>query len=407
MSFACALKCPLNGWIQKHWHTLMHLFFASFWTLFAMCNMTKFWSRWNCLACPCVVSESHEDLVWLLKNIKNPKGTFDSEMLMNSTFMYPSGWNSHTVNVFWQGGGALFMVHMLQFPFSLSQSTWDMLLQNQADSSLEHRENIEIMYSRPSRQCSASPLRLQIRVHKLWLWLLVVYMTRRRGLTSFFGYFWPGCKTKMSFSWPVVNLVNSWSARWLTWSSVVQQVLECIGCGVYVFFERSSEQEYLVEPNCLYSLSWSGTVSIKFHTIQTDMKSCIDSNRLYVRPSHSVHFCPCCPIGIVAVLSLGNSQVHLQNARRSWLRHSRKRHKQHTLHVTWCHILFWIVHLTFVCSMLTFAICASCIAWPFFQLMPWCSTTARKEPWMGIACVKRAHQGSKFPNVVVVVLCAT
>lgn len=212
MSFACALKIPLNGWIQKHWYTLMHLFFCIILNPICDVQYDKILESMKLLGLP--LRGFWEP--WRLGlTIKNPKGTFDSEMLMNSTCMYPSGWNSHTLNVFWQRG-ALFMVHMLQFPFSLSQSTWDMLLRNQADSSLEHRENIQNMYSRPSRQCSASPLRLQIRVHKLWLWLLVVYMTRRRGLTSFFGYFWPGCKTKMSFSWPVVNLVNSWSARWLT-----------------------------------------------------------------------------------------------------------------------------------------------------------------------------------------------
>lgn len=155
MSFACALKIPLNGWIQKHWYTLMHLFFCIILNPICDVQYDKILESMKLLGLP--LRGFWEP--WRLGlTIKNPKGTFDSEMLMNSTCMYPSGWNSHTLNVFWQRG-ALFMVHMLQFPFSLSQSTWDMLLRNQADSSLEHRENIQNMYSRPSRQCSASPLR--------------------------------------------------------------------------------------------------------------------------------------------------------------------------------------------------------------------------------------------------------
>ena len=45
---------------------------------------------------------------------------------------------------------------------------------------------------------------LQCCVQKSLLYMMFI-CPRRRSLTRFFGYFWPGCKHKISFSWPVVN----------------------------------------------------------------------------------------------------------------------------------------------------------------------------------------------------------
>lgn len=89
MSVACALKIPLNGWIQKHWYTLMHLFFCIILNPICDVQYDKILESMKLLGLP--LRGFWEP--WRLGlTIKNPKGTFDSEMLMNATCMYISFW---------------------------------------------------------------------------------------------------------------------------------------------------------------------------------------------------------------------------------------------------------------------------------------------------------------------------